>query len=85
VVRGVIYAVFTFIFSLFTFYSKAQLGVNTTGAEPVASAILDASSDSQGLLIPRLSLTSTSDIMTISSPATSLLVYNTTNGNGVAP
>ncbi|WP_435354375.1 hypothetical protein [Emticicia sp. SJ17W-69] len=41
------------------------------------SAMLDVASKNKGVLIPRVSLTSTSDITTIVSPATSLLVYNT--------
>jgi hypothetical protein len=41
------------------------------------SAILDVASYNKGVLIPRVSLTSTADISTITSPATSLLVYNT--------
>ena len=41
------------------------------------SAMLDVASNNKGVLIPRVSLTSTMDISTIVSPATSLLVYNT--------
>lgn len=41
------------------------------------SAMLDVASNSKGVLIPRVSLTSTTDISTVVSPATSLLVYNT--------
>lgn len=63
-----------------------NIGINTTGAAGDASAILDVSAPDKGLLIPRVSLTSTTDVTTITSPATSLMVYNTnatmTNGNG---
>lgn len=38
--------------------------------------MLDVASNNKGVLIPRVSLTSTSDIVTVISPATSLLVYN---------
>lgn len=41
------------------------------------SAMLDVAANNKGVLIPRVSLTSTSDISTITSPAISLLVYNT--------
>ncbi len=41
----------------------------------------------KGLLIPRVALSSNTDVTTIPSPANSLVVYNTnagmTNGNGV--
>ena len=60
--------------------SCQNIGINTTGAVPDASALLDidaAPGGNKGLLIPRVSLTSTTDVVTIPSPATSLLVYNT--------
>ena len=59
---------------------KAQnIGINTTGATPNLSAMLDIVSTSKGLLIPRLALTSNIDATTITSGnVTSLLVYNTT-------
>jgi hypothetical protein len=85
VLTGVIYALLTFNFLLLTFHSQAQLGVNTTGAEPDSSAILDASSTSQGLLIPRISLTSTTSASPVTLPATSLLIYNTATVNDVTP
>lgn len=47
--------------------------------------MLDISSNDKGMLIPRVSLTGTSDISTISSPATSLLVYNTRTVSNVTP
>lgn len=54
-----------------------NIGINTTGAIPNASAGLDIDFTNKGLLIPRVSLTATTDVTTIPSPATSLLVYNT--------
>ncbi len=56
--------------------SAQNVGINTTGNAPDASAMLDITSTSKGLLIPRVSLTSLTDASTISSPAVSLLVYN---------
>lgn len=41
------------------------------------SAMLDVASSNKGVLFPRVALSSTADISTIVSPATSLLVYNT--------
>ncbi|MDI1315898.1 hypothetical protein [Flavobacterium sp.] len=65
------------LFFFSTFY--AQVGIGTTS--PNAASILDISSTNSGLLIPRVALTSASDIVTIVSPITSLLVYN----SGFAP
>ena len=52
-----------------------SVGIGTSS--PDASARLEVSSTNQGVLIPRVSLTSVTDATTIPSPATSLLVYNT--------
>lgn len=60
-------------------FSHGQVGIGT--ASPNTSAMLDISSTNSGLLIPRVALTSVSDVTTIASPATSLLVYN----SGFAP
>ncbi len=57
-----------------------NIGINTTGALPAASALLDvdaAPGNNKGVLITRIALLSTTDVVTIPSPATSLLVYNT--------
>jgi hypothetical protein len=51
------------------------VSINTIGASADNSAILDISSTSQGLLIPRMTTTQRNNI---SSPATSLLIFNTT-------
>jgi trimeric autotransporter adhesin len=56
--------------------SVAQnVGIGITTPDP--SAQLDITAINKGLLIPRVSLTSLSDAVTIPSPANSLLVYNT--------
>jgi len=52
----------------------AQVGIGTT--TPATSSALDITSTNKGLLIPRVALISTSDVATIASPVTSLLVYN---------
>lgn len=63
-----------------------NIAINTSGTAPVNSAKLDISSTNKGILIPRVSLVSNTDVATVPSPATSLLVYNSnasmTNGNG---
>lgn len=62
---------------------NAQVGINTE--TPNASAVLDivSKNNDKGLLIPRIPLLSTTDISTIPSPATSLIVYNTTNNASI--
>ena len=61
-----------------------NVGVNSSGSAPDTSAGLDVSFSNKGLLIPRVALTSITDVTTITSPATSLLVYNTAIA-GTAP
>jgi len=79
------------LFPLAAYHSvKAQnIGINSTGATPNASAMLDIVAADKGLLIPRVALTSTTSASPVTSPATSLLVYNTatagTTPNDVAP
>lgn len=72
---------------LFFNLSSAQVGIGT--ASPNASSALDITSSNSGLLIPRVSLTSTATSGPITSPAISLLVYNTatttTGTNDVTP
>jgi hypothetical protein len=65
---------------LFSFSQGVGIGTNT----PNASAALDISASSKGLLMPRVALTSVNDITTIASPAAGLLVYNTATA-GAAP
>ena len=74
---------FALFFLFFTVTTQAQVGIGTI--TPAASAQLDISSTSKGLLIPRVALTGTTDAVTISSPAVSLLVYNTTANSYVTP
>ena len=74
------------MFSCFAGFAQ-NLAINTTGVSGNASSMLDVSSTNKGVLIPRLSLGSATDGATITSPATSLMVYNTnasmTNGLGI--
>ncbi len=59
-----------------------NVGINSTGVAPNASAMLDVTSISKGLLAPRVALSSATDVTTISSPANSLLVFNTAAAGG---
>ncbi len=61
-----------------------NVGINATGAAPDVSSMLDVSAANKGILIPRVALTATTDVATITSPATSLLIYNTATA-GVSP
>ena len=77
-----------FSFLLFAFVTvNAQVGIGTNS--PNASAKLDITATNKGLLPPRVALTGTADVSTITSPATALLVYNTatagTSPNNVIP
>ena len=67
---------FLFLLGLAGSYpALAQVGLGTLN--PDASAALDITSSSQGLLLPRLALTSNSDTKTVASPANGLVVFNT--------
>lgn len=64
-------------------FGLAQVGIGTTGIEN-ASAKLEVKASGKGFLPPRVSLTSISDVTTIPTPATGLLIYNTaTAGTGI--
>jgi len=67
---------FTFLAAVvFTASTYAQVGIGTT--TPAASAALDITSTTQGLLIPRMT---TAQRNLISSPVTGLMIHNTDNG-----
>ncbi len=51
-----------------------QVGINDDNSSPNASAMLDVKSTTKGMLIPRMTTTQRDDI---SSPATGLMIYNT--------
>jgi len=62
-----------------------NVSISPTGNAPDNSAALDIRDyTDKGVLIPRIALTSNTDVTTISSPALSLLVYNTGTG-GLTP
>lgn len=62
-------------------YSQVGVGTST----PDASAQLDVVATNKGVLVPRVSLTGSTDIATIASPKESLLVYNTVAVSDVVP
>jgi hypothetical protein len=61
-----------------------NVSINETGNPPDASAMLDVVSIGKGMLIPRVALLATNNTSPVSSPAVSLLVYNTAT-SGSAP
>jgi hypothetical protein len=67
---------------LINFISNAQVGIGTTS--PHASAALEIETTNKGFLAPRVALTSNSDVATIASPATGLMIYNTATA-GTSP
>ncbi len=76
---------FLFVLLLFFNLVEAQnVGINNSGAAPVASAMLDIVATDKGLLVPRVALTAINAAGPITAPATSLLVYNTATA-GVSP
>lgn len=79
--------VFLFSFLSIQLTAFSQLGVGTNS--PDASAQLDVTATDKGFLAPRIALTSVTDVLTIASPATGLMVYNTatagTSPNNVFP
>lgn len=62
-----------------------NIGLNDNNSDPNTSAMVDVYSTNKGLLIPRVSLDSTLLTTPVTSPATSLLVYNTATIHDVSP
>ncbi len=65
--------------SIFLFCSTmlfAQVSINTSGNDPDNSAMLDVSSNSKGLLLPRMT---TLERDQITQPAEGLIIFNTTD------
>ena len=61
---------------------QAQQGFGTN--EPAPSSVVDMTASDKGVLLPRVNLRGTTDIVTIVSPAPNLLVFNTATA-GTAP
>ncbi|MEL6812376.1 MAG: hypothetical protein AAFP76_13680 [Bacteroidota bacterium] len=72
-----------FLCSTASLFSQQQVGINTT--TPAAGAALDITHPNKGFLIPRVALTGTDDITTITPSATTgLMVYNTVIAGALA-
>ncbi len=77
---------FALLFLLCAAHIEAQnVGISEVAITPDASSILELRSTTRGVLIPRLALTQTTSAAPVTSPATSLLVFNTATVNDVTP
>jgi hypothetical protein len=85
---SILFTVAFFVMLHVTVYSQG-IGINDDGSSPDGSVMLDIKSTDKGILIPRIALIAKNNATPITSPATSLLVYNTaTSGappNNVIP
>jgi len=71
------------LFSVTTINAQ-NIGINGNGAVPSGDAMLDVSSTTKGLLIPRVNIANLSNIAPVTGGSTtSLLVYNTNATTGV--
>ena len=62
-----------------------NVAINTTGAPPNTAAGLDVDFPDKGMLIPRVSLTSTSSFAPLSAHVAGMIVFNTATANDVVP
>lgn len=60
---------------------NAQVGINTT--TPHSSSMLDITATNKGLLVPRISIPNLNAAAPVTTPAESLLVYNTNIATGI--
>lgn len=62
-----------------------NVGINATGAQPNAAAGLDVDFTNKGLLIPRVSLASTTSFAPLTAHVAGMVVYNTATTADVTP
>lgn len=67
------------------FVQSQSVGISDVLITPDPSSMLEIRATNKGLLIPRVELISTNNPSPVSSPATSLLVFNTATQNDVTP
>ena len=65
-----------FVIHVYPLFSQ-NVGINSTGASPAPSSVLDIVSTTKGILIPRMTTTQRTSI---GSPASGLMVFDTTIG-----
>ena len=83
--RKQIFLFLILVILIFTNINAQNVGISNSLFTPDASAGLDVNFTDKGLLIPRVSLSSTNNASPITSPATGLLVYNTATVSDVTP
>jgi hypothetical protein len=69
-----IYYILTFVLCSYIQTANAQMGVNSTGAQPNAAAMLDVRSSDKGFLMPRMTTTQRDAMPAITD---GLMIYNT--------
>ncbi|ROI05179.1 hypothetical protein EGI16_07645 [Chryseobacterium sp. G0240] len=69
---------FSLLFFVFNILTFGQVGIGIPDPDP--SAMLQVSSKNKGMLLPSVALNSTTDQITIPSPAEGLIIWN--NGKG---
>ncbi|MCX7697313.1 MAG: hypothetical protein N2Z72_06440 [Bacteroidales bacterium] len=77
--------VWVFLFFQVVLLYSQGICISNNVSTPDASAMLDVVATNKGILIPRVALVQTTNSSPVTSPATSLLVYNTSNVNDVTP
>lgn len=65
------------LFILLSAVASGQVSISQDASSPDSSAMLDVKSTNKGVLIPRIALAGTQDVVTIPLPQVSLLIYNT--------
>jgi uncharacterized protein (TIGR02145 family) len=75
----------TAVLCLILQFSSFGQSIKLNNQNDAGSAMLDVSSPSKGILIPNVALTGSTDATTITSPAVSLLVYNTATVSDILP
>ena len=68
---------------LITYLTLGQVGIGTTS--PNADALLDITSTTSGLLLPRLALSDTTNSSPLSTDVAGMIVYNTATTGDVTP
>jgi uncharacterized protein (TIGR02145 family) len=75
----------TAVLCLILQFSSFGQSIKLNNQNDAGSAMLEVSSPSKGILIPNVALTGSTDATTITSPAVSLLVYNTATVSDILP
>jgi len=75
----------TLLCLVFSVKAQNNVGINDDNSNPKASAMLDVFSATKGLLIPRVALTLSTTAAPVTTPETSLLIFNTATVADVTP